>query len=117
MIPHQFRVDIVSELQRLFPTHELLVPSFVIGELEGIRRHSGGDARIAASIGLALARRPPFRVVDEKLREGESVDDALLRISDVLCTADRELRERARSQGIPVVYLRQKKYLAVDGHI
>jgi len=117
MIPHQFRVDIVSELRRLFPTHELIVPSFVIGELEGIRRHSGGDARIAASIGLALARRPPFRVVDEKLREGESVDDALLRISDVLCTADRELRERARSQGIPVVYLRQKKYLAVDGHI
>ena len=30
---------------------------------------------------------------------------------------DRELRRRARSRGITVVYLRQKKYLTVDGHI
>ena len=117
MIPYQFRVDIVSELRRLFPKQDLLVPSFVIGELEGIKRHSGGDAMIAASIGLALAKKPPFRIFEEELLEGETVDDALLRISDVLCTSDRELRRRARSRGIPVVYLRQKRYLGVDGHI
>ncbi|HIH64047.1 PIN domain-containing protein [Methanothermobacter wolfeii] len=117
MIPYQFNVDIVSELERLFPTHDLVVPSFVIGELEAIRRRSRGRAGIAASVGLSIARRPPFRVVREELREGEDPDDALLRISEILCTNDRELRRRARSRGITVVYLRQKKYLTVDGHI
>jgi Uncharacterized proteins of PilT N-term./Vapc superfamily len=45
------------------------------------------------------------------------VDDALIRISRVLCTNDRELRTKAREMGITVVYLRQRRYLAVDGHL
>ncbi|BDZ72007.1 hypothetical protein GCM10025861_25240 [Methanobacterium petrolearium] len=45
------------------------------------------------------------------------MDDALLRISKVLCTNDRQLRNRAREKEITVVYLRQRRYLAVDGHL
>ncbi|HSO25353.1 MAG TPA: twitching motility protein PilT, partial [Methanobacteriaceae archaeon] len=51
------------------------------------------------------------------LEPEEKVDDALIRISKVLCTNDRELREKARKKGITVVYLRQRKYLAIDGHV
>ena len=49
--------------------------------------------------------------------EGELVDDALLRISKVIGTNDRELRKKARIKGIIIIYLRQRKYLAIDGYL
>ncbi len=55
-----------------------------------------------------------------ELKPGESVDDALLRLSEksrLLCTNDRELRIRAREKNINVIFLRQRKYLDVDGHL
>ena len=55
-----------------------------------------------------------------ELKPDESVDDALLRLSGksrLLCTNDRELRIRAREKNINVIFLRQRKYLDVDGHL
>ncbi len=51
------------------------------------------------------------------LKRNERVDDALLRISSVLCTNDIGLKRRARNKGITVIHLRQKKYLGVDGYL
>ena len=51
------------------------------------------------------------------LLENETVDDALLRVSEVLATNDIELKNRAKSKGITIVYLRQKKYIAIEGKI
>ena len=45
------------------------------------------------------------------------MDDALLRVSEVLATNDIELKNRAKEKGITIVYLRQKKYIAVEGKI
>ncbi len=117
MIPFQFNVDIIDELEKTLPSHDLLVPSFVIKELEGIKRASRGSDKIAASIALKIAKSPPIKTVKMSLMKGEKVDDALLRISKILCTNDRELRARARKKGIPVLYLRQKRYIAIDGYI
>ena len=117
MIPFQFRVDIISELKRIAPNGEFIIPSFVIDELEMIKRKSKGKDRIAARIALRLAKRGPFKIINITLREGESVDDALIRLSDILCTNDKELRKKARRKGVPVIYLRQKKYLAINGYI
>ncbi len=47
-----------------------------------------------------------------ELKPGESVDDALLRLSGksrLLCTNDRELRIKAREKNINVIFLRQTK--------
>jgi len=117
MIPYQFKVDIISELEKIVPDSEFIIPSFIIRELEGIKRRSKGKDRIAASIALELARKKPFKVIDFPLGEYESVDDALIRLADVLCTNDRELKKRARKKSVPVIYLRQKKYLAIDGYL
>ena len=35
----------------------------------------------------------------------------------LLCTNDRELRRKAREKNINVIFLRQRKYLDVDGHL
>ena len=120
MISSQFNVDVVGELKYILPSCKLLVPSAVLKELERIKKRSKGKDKIAASIALKIANSPPIEVLDMKLLNGETVDDSLLRLSKrsmILCTNDRELRTRARQMDINVVYLRQKKYLDVDGHL
>ncbi len=117
MIPAQFHVDILAELGRILPNYTFVVPSFVIGELENIKKRSKGKDRIAASVALKLLETSNINVIDIDLKNKERVDDALLRISKVLCTNDRGLQKRARNKGLTVVYLRQKKYLAVEGYL
>ncbi|MDI6644497.1 MAG: twitching motility protein PilT [Methanobacteriaceae archaeon] len=117
MIPAQFNVDIISELEQKIPSYKFIVPSIVIRELEKIKNHSKGKNRIAASVALKIASSEPVKIIEIKLKKNEKVDDALLRISKVLCTNDRELRRKARLKNIPVIYLRQRKYLAIDGYV
>ncbi len=121
MIPAQFHVDIVGELERILPSYSLVVPSLVIRELNYVKNRSKGKNKVAASIALKIAKSHPLKIVELELEKGEFVDDALLRVSNapekVLCTNDRELRSRARKQDINVVYLRQRRYLAVDGYL
>lgn len=117
MMPFQFNVDIISELEMTLHSYKLIVPDFVINELNGIKKGSKGKNKIAASIALKIAKSDSVKIKQIPLEPEEKVDDALIRISKVLCTNDRELREKARKKGITVVYLRQRKYLAIDGHV
>ncbi len=116
MMAAQFNLDIISLLEELSPSLKLIVPSFIIQELEKIKERSKGKTKTAASVALKIANLSPVNIKIIPLLKGERVDDALLRISKVLCTNDRELRRKARKKGIIVIYLRQRKYLAVDGY-
>ncbi|MBI5681146.1 MAG: twitching motility protein PilT [Methanobacterium sp.] len=117
MIPAQFHVDILTELGQIIPNYKYSVPSFVIDELEKIKKRSKGKDKIAASVALKISESPEINVISVDLKRKERVDDALLRISKVLCTNDIGLKRRARNKGITVIYLRQKKYLDVDGYL
>jgi uncharacterized protein len=120
MISAQFNVDVLGELKHILPSCKLIVPSTVLKELGRIKNRSKGKNSIAASIALKIASTSPMEILDMELLKGETVDDSLLRlskISGILCTNDRELRNRARQEDINVVYLRQRKYLDVDGHL
>lgn len=117
MMAAQFQLDVVSQLEEILPNFKFTVPSFVIQELDYIKNRSRGKNRTAASIALKIASSPPLKIEEIPMHKGENVDQALLRISPVLCTNDRELKKLARQKGIPVIYLRQRKYLAVDGYL
>ena len=92
----QLDVDIVMELQNLLPSYyDLIVPSVVIDELTTLKK-----------------------IVN--IKKTDHVDNLLLKFcndTDVLCTNDKILRKRARKRNITVVYLRQHRYLEVDGYI
>ena len=90
MVPFQFNVDIITELE---------------------------NVRLNANLALKLANSSKVEIKDISLLENETVDDALLRVSEVLATNDIELKKRAKAKGITVVYLRQKNYITVDGKI
>ena len=117
MVPFQFNVDIITELEKLLPSYKLTTPSFVINELKGLKRNSKGKVRLNANLALKLANSSKVEIKDISLLENETVDDALLRVSEVLATNDIELKNRAKEKGITVAYLRQKKYIAVEGKI
>ncbi|MBQ6099197.1 MAG: twitching motility protein PilT [Methanobrevibacter sp.] len=117
MVPFQFNVDIITELEKLLPSYKLTTPSFVINELKGLKRNTKGKTRLNANLALKLANSSKIEIKDISLLENETVDDALLRVSEVLATNDIELKNRAKDRGITVAYLRQKKYIAVEGKI
>ena len=117
MVPFQFNVDIITELEKLLPSYNLTTPSFVINELKGLKRNKNAKIRLNANLALKLANSSKVEIKDISLLENETVDDALLRVSEVLATNDIELKKRARKKGITVAYLRQKKYIAIDGKI
>jgi len=117
MVPFQFNVDIITELENLLPSYKLTTPSFVINELKGLKRNNKGKTRLNANLALKLANSSKVEIKDISLLENETVDDALLRVSEVLATNDIELKNRAKDKGITVAYLRQKKYIAVEGKI
>jgi rRNA-processing protein FCF1 len=119
MMMIQLDVDVVTQLTSLLPSYyKLVVPSLVIDELDKLKNKSKGKNKLAASIAMQIAKRKPFEVV--QIDKTEHVDNLLLKycsVDDVLCTKDRILRKKARDLGITVVYLRQHRYLEVDGYI
>lgn len=117
MVPFQFNVDIIDELEKALPSYKLTTPIFVINELKGLKRNNKGKIRLNADLALKLANSSNIEIKDISLENNETVDDALLRVSEVLATNDIELKKRARKKGITVAYLRQKKYMAIDGKI
>ena len=117
MVPFQFNVDIIDELEKALPSYKLTTPIFVINELKGLKRNNKGKIRLNADLALKLANSSNIEIKDISLENNETVYDALLRVSEVLATNDIELKKRARKKGITVAYLRQKKYIAIDGKI
>lgn len=117
MVPFQFNVDIIDELEKVLPSYKLTTPIFIINELKGLKRNNKGKIRLNADLALKLANSSNIEIKDISLENNETVDDALLRVSEVLATNDIELKKRARKKGITVAYLRQKKYIAIDGKI
>lgn len=116
LLPFQFNVDIIEEFKIRLPNHKLVTTEFVIRELKGLKNNKNSKTRLAASLGLKIANSNEIEIRNIPLKNGESVDDALVRISDILATNDIELRKKAKKNNLTIVYLRQKRYLAIDGN-
>lgn len=119
-VPLRFGVDIFEELQRLLGGKvRCVVPSPVIEELRRLRRDAKPSAKRETDFALTLAER--CEVVEGCVEAGETVDDALIRLATKwgapVATNDGDLRRRLRAEGVPVIYLRQRAYLEVDGPI
>ena len=117
-VPSQFRMDVFEELSRLLnqnyypvilsPTHEELM-----------RLSEKGSPRMRQRALMALKIAEKCQTVQVEQRASESHDDVIVRVArDLKClvaTNDRELRERLRNINIPVIYLREKSRLEMEG--
>ncbi len=120
MLPVRFGIDIRSELGRIIEaSFSLATTPAVLDELRRLKANV--KTRESKNIDFGLAMAESMEKLDDTLRPEEDVDDQLVRLSEreglVVATTDAELRRRIRREGHPVVFMRQRRYLAIDGII
>lgn len=119
-VPLQFRIDIFEELKALLNMNfELILLSPIQRELEKIARKGSPKMRKKASFALKLAEKCKFFEVNKKFTG--SPDDAIIHMAQKwncpVFTNDRELRKRLRNINVPIIYVRQKSRLEIDGRL
>jgi rRNA-processing protein FCF1 len=117
--PLEFKIDIPAELERLLDRHfELILLSPVRRELEMLTSEGSPKTRRMAAFALEYAKK--CRLV-EVHSSAETVDDAIVETAakcrTPVFTNDAQLRHRLRNISVPVIYVRQKSHLAIEGMI
>ena len=119
-VPIELKIDIFTELQRLLTRNfELVLLSPVKRELETLTHKSSPKMRKNAIFALTLAAKCTYIKVPTK--KNEPTDDAILRIAKTwnapVFTNDKLLKQKLRDISIPVIYVREKSRLEIDGLI
>jgi len=109
LIPAQFHVDVFSELSH-FGKPELYTLTLVVKELDKLSRSRGRKAA-HARIALLLLKKEGVRILGSPSQTTDAGIVNAARKGFVVCTQDRALIKRLRTEKIPVVTLRQKRYL------
>lgn len=111
MIPFQFKVDIFSELDRLFGTYEACISSLTFKELDNIESNaSKGSDRLVVKTVRKLIEQKNLTIIEsnEKL-----VDDFLVENAenfDFVATQDKELKKKLKNR-TKFIVLKSGKYL------
>jgi len=112
LIPAQFRVDVYSELSG-FGKPELYTIDLVLKELEKLI-HSRGKKSRQAKMALLRLKKEGVKILITGARQA---DAAIVKIASqkkfTVCTQDRALAKRLKAKKVPVVTLRQKRYLVM----
>lgn len=108
----QFKIDILSELQRIcdFP-YIVTVLDRTIEELESIRSTQKGKDKLAAAITLQIIKKYNLEIT--KTTEKKPVDDLLIDFSRkgaLVATQDMVLKRKLTK---PYITMRKKKYLVI----
>jgi rRNA-processing protein FCF1 len=121
-VPSEFGVDIFAETERLLEGRiDFVVLDSVLRELD-IKASEAKGAIEARKFRVARDLANRCRLIETTDSKGEkSVDESLLEYTEsvrgVLATNDRDLRQKARSLGLPVLILRAKKKLSLEGAV
>lgn len=111
-IPGKFKVDIFEQLEN-FGKDQLYTLDMVVRELEGIAMGAGSDAS-HAKVALHMIRQRGVKVLPTSSEFGHT-DAAIRQYAKkryfTVCTQDRELIGLLKQDRIPVISLRQGRYL------
>jgi len=119
-VPLQFKIDIFNDIGRLLSRNfELVLLSPVKRELEALAEKGSPKMRKNASYALKLAEKCKYVEVDASA--SALTDDVIVKIAkkwgSPVFTNDRQLKKRLRDISVPVIYVRQKLRLEIDGMI
>ena len=108
-LPQQFKIDVIDEIKQLVPNADFITIEPVSRELEKLKE---------GAIGQQMIKQGKIRLVSF---ESESTDKAIieyaLKNQAIVATNDKELKEQLRKLSVPVIYLREKKKLELQGVI
>ena len=119
-VPLQFKIDIFDRLKQLLEkNYELILLSPVKRELEVLAEKGSPKMRKNALYALKLAEK--CRYVEVDAPASALADDVIVKVAEEwkspVFTNDRQLRKRLRDISVPVIYVRQKSRLEIDGMI
>jgi len=119
-LPLHFDIEIYEALSTLLNRrYEPIILSTNLEELEKLAKSSSLKISKEAKLALKLAEKCKILRVKRKLNE--SNDDVIVRVAaEIRCpvaTNDQALRKKLRNIKVPVIYLRQKSRLEMDGAI
>ena len=119
-VPLRFKIDIFEELKKVLDVNfEPILLSPIRRELEKIAEKGSDKMQKNVAYALKLAEKCKSFEVDEKT--AGSPDDAIVHMAKKwncpVFTNDRELKKRLRDINVPVIYVRQKSRLEIDGRI
>ncbi len=119
-VPFQFKIDIFEELKTLLKRNYVpILLSPVKRELGKIAEKGSPKMRKEASYALKLAEK--CKLVEINIETASSPDDAIFYMAHEwkcpVFTNDGELKKRLRDISVPVIYVRQKSRLEIDGRI
>ena len=119
-VPLQFKIDIFDGLERLLERKfELIVLSPVKRELNALAKRGSPKMRKNASYALKFAEKCTYVEVDAPA--SALTDDVIVKVAGewkaAVFTNDRQLKKRLRDISVPVIYVRQKSRLEIDGMI
>ena len=119
-VPIQFRLDIFEEMAILLnQSFDPILLSSTRRELQGLVKSDSPKERKEALFALKLAEK--CRIIPVEKSVGETYDDVIVRVAaewkSPVATNDRELRRRLRTLGLPVIFLRQKRRLILEGAV
>lgn len=120
-VPAQFGLDIFEEAKReLERSVDFVVIEPVVWELEKKIEQLSGPEKQKFKVALDLVKRCTIKSMNEAYAM-QSVDQQLLvfakSIKGIIATNDKGLINQAVSEGIPVLFLRGKKRLELQGTI
>jgi len=119
-VPLEFKLDIFVEVKRLVNRNvDFVLLSPVKRELELLATKDSPKIRREAVYALKFAEKCKYVPVDEN--EKLTTDDVIVKVakawSSPVFTNDRQLRKKLRDISVPVIYVRQKSRLEIDGLI
>jgi len=120
-VPAQFGVDIFAETERVLERSiEFVVLKSVVKELERNLESAVRTERYKFRTALDFVERCNLVELDE-ISRNKPVDDQVLEYAysagGVIATNDRDLKEQALARGVPVLFMRGKKRLELQGTI
>ncbi|MCL2690975.1 MAG: 30S processome protein Utp24 [Candidatus Bathyarchaeota archaeon] len=118
--PLELKIDIFEEIQKLLNRNvEYIVIHPVKTELELLSNKESFKLRRQASFALRLVEK--CKIVQVDVPDKVTTDDAIVKVAKSwntpVFTNDRQLRKRLRDISLPVIYVRQKSRLEIDGLI
>ncbi|MCJ7614516.1 hypothetical protein MUO71_07135 [Candidatus Bathyarchaeota archaeon] len=120
LVPVQFNLVIFEELANLLNRRfEPILLSSTQKELQGLTESNSTKTQKQALTALRMAEKCRFVPVEKSVNE--TYDDVIVRVAtewkSPVATNDRELRKRLRQLGVPVIFMRQKHRLAMEGAV
>jgi rRNA-processing protein FCF1 len=115
LVPGTLRVDVFTKIRELDPSAELFVVDKTIDELNKIQAEQK-KFRSAAALAVQLLEQQKVKII--KTEKNKNTDLIIAETAEknkyAVATQDKGLKKLLRQKQIPIIILRQKKYIRLE---